>query len=208
MLTETIVAIFLLVCLGCFFSVNLPKTLKVRKHISRVKAYAEVERPSDFVVGVAAAGTFGYFLEVFLYLFLVFTSLNSVMWELSFNFQFLFVSYLQLLGLVLTLAGYFIFIWSVVARSGYAVSWEMPETQRLVTWGPYRYVRHPSYLGYFLMFFGLFFLWPNLFALLPLVAIPGYFIITFKEEELLVRRFVDEYVEYKKKTGRFIPKFR
>jgi len=206
MLTETIVAVFLLICIGCFFSVALYNIFRVHRLKSRVKAYAEVKRPSDFVVGFAALGTFAYFLEVLLYLFLVFTGLYSVLSTLSFHFNFPFILHLQLLGLVLTATGYFIFIWSVIVRGKYAVSWEMPENHMLVTQGPYRYVRHPSYLGYFLMFFGLFFLWPNLFTLFPLVAIPGYFRISFEEEKLLVQRFGDAYIEYQKKTGRFIPK--
>jgi len=208
MATETIIAVFLLACVGFFFSVNMSNILRVRKLMRQVKTHAEVKRPSDFVVGIAALGTFAYFSEVFFYLFLVFTGLNSVLWDFPFRFQFPYIFYTQLLGLVLTFTGYIVFIWSVVARGRYAVSWEMPENHKLVTWGPYRYVRHPSYLGYFLMFFGLFFIWPNLPTLLPLLAIPGYFRITLDEEKLLVQRFGDEYVQYQKKTGRFIPRFR
>jgi len=207
MLTETFVAVFLLVCLACFFSVNLHNILRVHKRTSQEKVYAEVERSSGFVVGVAAAGTMVYFFEVLLYLFLVFSGLISVLSDFPIRFQFVFAFPLQLTGLVFTVVGYIVFIWSVIARGRYAVSWEMPESHKLVTWGPYRYVRHPSYLGYFFMFFGLFFVWPNFFTLLPMAAIPGYYRITFEEEKLLTRRFGDEYVEYQKKTGRFIPKF-
>jgi len=206
MLTEIIIAFFLLVCVGCFFSVVLHNILRVHKLTRQVKAYAEVERPSDFVVGVAALGTFAYFLEVLVYLFLVFTGLNSGLSSPLFHFQFPFVFFMQLFGLILTAGGYLIFIWSVVARGKYAVSWEMTENHRLVTWGPYRYMRHPSYFGYFLMFIGLFFIWPNWFTLVPLVAIPGYIRITFEEEKLLVKRFGDAYVKYQRKTGRFIPR--
>ena len=208
MLTETVVAVFLLVWLGCFLLVNLYNILKVHKRKPVVKVYAEVERPVGFVVGLAAVGTIVYFLEVLLYLFLTFIGHIYVMHDFPFHFNFPFVFHIQIIGLVLTSVGYLLFIWSVVVRGRYAVSWEMPENQRLVTWGPYRYVRHPSYLGYFLVFFGLFFLWPNLFTLFPLAAIPGYFSLTFEEERLLVQRFRDEYVKYQRKTGRFIPKFR
>lgn len=208
MLTETVVAVFLLVCLGCFFSVNLHNILKAHKRKPGVKAYAEVERPADFVIGLAAVGTIVYFLEVLSYLLLTFSGHIYVLHDFPFHFNFPFIFHIQIIGLVLTSIGYLLFIWSVVVRGRYAVSWEMPENQRLVTWGPYRYVRHPSYLGYFLMFLGLFFLWPNLFTLFPLAAIPGYFSLTFEEERLLVQRFRDEYVRYQRKTGRFIPKFR
>jgi protein-S-isoprenylcysteine O-methyltransferase Ste14 len=208
MLIETVVAVFLLFWLGCFFSVNLHNTVKRQKLRSGEKVYAEVERPSGSTIGLATVGTLVYFLEVLSYLCLVFTGLIFGLRDFPFLFQFPFMSSIQILGLVLTSVGYSVFIWSVAVRGRYAVSWQMPENQRLVTSGPYRYVRHPSYLGYFLMFFGLFFLWPNLFTLFPLVAIHGYFRVTFEEERLLVRRFGDEYVEYQRKTGRFIPMFR
>jgi len=114
----------------------------------------------------------------------------------------------QIVGLVLTGAGYFLFIWSVIARARYAVSWAMTENHRLVTWGPYRYVRHLSYLGYFLMFLGLFFTWPNFLTLFPLIAIPGYVRVTVEEERFLLLRFGDQFLEYQRRTGRFIPKLR
>jgi len=208
MLAETVVAVFLLFWLGCFFSVNLHNIVKRQKLRSSEKVYAEVERPLGSTIGLAAVGTLVYFAEVFSYLFLVFTGLIFGLCDFPFFFRFPFMFSIRILGLVLTSVGYFIFLWSVVVRGRYAVSWAMPKNQKLVTWGPYRYVRHPSYLGYFLMFFSLFFLWPNLFTLFPLVAIPGYFRVTFEEERLLVRRFGDEYVEYQRKTGRFIPRLR
>jgi protein-S-isoprenylcysteine O-methyltransferase Ste14 len=170
------------------------------------KVYGKVEKPSGFSVGLAALGTFIYFMEVFVYVFFTFTDqifgLTNIIFKFPSNF------YVQILGLILTLAGYFLFIWSVIMRGKYAVSWEMPENHKLITCGPYRYVRHPSYLGYFLMFFGLFFVWPNIFTIFPLMAIPGYVQITHTEEKLLVERFEREYQEYQKKTGRFIPRLR
>ena len=100
------------------------------------------------------------------------------------------------------------FACSVVARGRYAVSWGMTETHRLFTWGPYRHVRHPSYLGYFLMFFGLFLVWLNAIALIPLVAIPFYVRVSEKEEVLLVHRFGEEYLRYREATGLFLPRLR
>ena len=168
--------------------------------------YEKVEKPSGFSVSLAAVGTFTYFIEVLVYVLLTLT--GQIFWLNIFLFKFPSNFYVQILGLILTLAGYFLFIWSVIVRSRYAVSWEMPENHKLITWGPYRYVRHPSYMGYFLMFFGLFFSWPNVFTIFPLMAIPGYVQITYAEEKLLVQRFGREYLEYQKRTGRFIPRLR
>lgn len=208
MQAETVLAAFLLVCLGCFFSVNLHSVLVVRKRRIGEKSFAEVEHPSSFSVGLAVVGTFAYFLEAFAYLFLVFSGLIYTLHGFPIDFPLSFTLYIQVLGLIFSSAGYFLFIWSVIARGRYSVSWEMPQNQRLVTWGPYRYVRHPSYLGYFLMFFGLFCLWSNVFTVFPLVAIPGYFRVASEEEGLLKQRFGEEYVEYQRKTGRFVPRFR
>ncbi len=204
MQAESFVASFLLVCLVCFFLINFHNILRTHKCNRATKSYSEVECPSSLLVGTAAFGTFVYFIEALVYPFLVFMDLLYVVEFVS--FQFFFMLYVQILGLVLTGMGYFLFAWSVIARGKYARSWSMPDDHKLVTWGPYKHLRHPSYLGYFLMFFGLFALWPNFFTLIPLVAIPGYLCVTFQEERLLVQRFGEEYVEYQEKTGRFVPR--
>jgi protein-S-isoprenylcysteine O-methyltransferase Ste14 len=113
---------------------------------------------------------------------------------------------IRALGVAGFVIGSFLFAWSVLARGRYSVSWAMPIDQRLVTWGPYRYIRHPSYTGYFLMFIGLFLAWFNLLAVIPLLGIPGYVRISEREERMLVLRFGDAYLEYRKKTGRFFPR--
>jgi len=206
MLSEPVIAGFLLVWLAVFFSVNLHNIMKFHRRKSGTRTYAEVERPYGLAIALAAVGTIAYFLVTLLLLFLVFPEPSSVLSSFPFGCQFPFMDYVQILGLVLTSLGYFLFIWSVVVRGRYATSWEMPEHQELVTWGPYRYVRHPSYMGYFLMFVGLFLLWSNVFTFFPVLAIPGYYQITFEEERLLVLRFGEEYVNYQNRTGRFVPK--
>ncbi|MGQ9506518.1 MAG: methyltransferase family protein [Candidatus Bathycorpusculaceae bacterium] len=75
----------------------------------------------------------------------------------------------------------------------------MPKNHKLITWGSYT-LHVPSYV------LGTFFLWPNVFTLFPLMVIPGYVQVTFAEEKLLVQRFGREYIEYQKRTGRFIPR--
>jgi protein-S-isoprenylcysteine O-methyltransferase Ste14 len=208
MLAETGVAAYLLIWLTLFFSVNLRSILKFRRRASDAKTSGEIERPFSLAVALVALGTFVYFAAVLLFSFAVLAGQESVVIVLSLGYEQSFMIYVQVLGLGLTALGYVVFMWSVIARGKYAVSWDMPENQKLVTWGPYRYVRHPSYLGYFLMFIGFFCLWPNLFTLFPWIAIPGYYRVTFDEEKLLTQRFGKEYVEYQEKTRRLIPRFR
>jgi len=206
MLADFFVAFVLLVCFVCFASVNLHNILVAHSRKEGAKSVAEVESPRGFVVGVAALGTGVYFVEAFFFQLLVFSDNSSVLWSLP--LQLPSSVDLQLIGVVLTVIGYLLFIWSVRARGRYSVSWAMPEDQKLVTWGPYRYVRNPSYLGYFLMFFGLFLVWSSVFAVFQFVAIPGYYRVAVQEERLLEKRFGEGYVEYRKKTGRFVPRIR
>ncbi len=77
----------------------------------------------------------------------------------------------------------------------------------LVTHGPYHWVRHPMYSSGFLLFFGFSLLTANWFigvtailGLIPLV------VRTATEETKLIEEFGDEYCEYMKGTGRFLPR--
>ena len=78
---------------------------------------------------------------------------------------------------------------------------------KLVTNGIYRWVRHPLYtVGSFLFTsFGL--MADNWFIiLLGALAFTAMAIRTPKEEANLIEKFGDEYREYMKRTGRFLPK--
>jgi protein-S-isoprenylcysteine O-methyltransferase Ste14 len=206
MLMETIIASFLLICLGLFFAVNLHNILVTHRTEDAVTPHAEIDRPSGISVSMATLGTLVYFIEAILHPLLVLANLVSLLSPFAFGLQPTFTPYARILGLLLTTFGYFLFLWSVVARGQYATSWAMRDKHKLVTLGPYRYVRHPSYLAYFSMFIGLLAIWPSWLTLIPLIAIPGYFRVTFQEEKLLEQRFGREYMKYQKKTGRFIPK--
>jgi protein-S-isoprenylcysteine O-methyltransferase Ste14 len=206
MLSENLTAGFLVVCLTVFFAINLHNIIKFHSGKGKGKVYAEVKLPKSPILLFAALGTLLFFLESLLFSFLAFTGFLSFLDISSLKLRFEWDTHVQIAGLVLSGAGYFLFLWSVVVRGKYAVSWAMAENHKLVTLGPYRYVRHPSYLGYFLMFLGLFLTWLNIIALLPLVAIPGYIKVAAKEEELLKGRFGEEYIRYQKATGRFLPK--
>ena len=206
MLPDLPIAVFLAFCLISFWSANLYNLKRHGTSKKGVKYKAEVERPKGFIFALSALGTVIFFLESFFYVLLVFADLQATLSSLFLRLQFPFDVWVQLAGIFMTGFGYFLFTWSVLARGKYATSWEMPENQRLVTWGPYRYVRHPSYLAYFILFTGLFLIILNLVALVPFIAVPGYLRIATVEEELLVKRFGEAYIEYQCSTGKFFPK--
>jgi len=78
-----------------------------------------------------------------------------------------------------------------------------------VTHGIYRYIRHPLYTigSSFILSFGM--MADNWFiALFGALAFILMAIRTPKEEANLIEKFGDEYREYMKRTGRFLPRFR
>jgi len=190
------------VCLVLFGIVNIDNLLRYRAGFSAESKRPEIEKSIAFPLLLIGIGTVAFFLESFFYVLLGF-SYEPVPLPVYLDFR---STQLEFFGLFVMALGYVIFIWSVIARGRYATSWQMPADHKLVDWGPYRYVRHPSYLGYFLMFIGFALLWHNALTLVPLIAIPGYVLITFREEEMLEARFREEYLQYRKHTGRFLPK--
>lgn len=77
----------------------------------------------------------------------------------------------------------------------------------LVTSGPYRWVRHPFYVASALAMAANSLVTANWFlALTGAVTIVLLVTRTKTEEEKLVERFGDEYLEYMQRTGRFIPR--
>jgi protein-S-isoprenylcysteine O-methyltransferase Ste14 len=77
----------------------------------------------------------------------------------------------------------------------------------LVTTGPYRWVRHPFYVGFAIVVLGISLITANwLFALGGAAAFVLLLVRTRKEEEKLIERFGDEYPRYMDRTGRFLPR--
>jgi protein-S-isoprenylcysteine O-methyltransferase Ste14 len=80
---------------------------------------------------------------------------------------------------------------------------------QLVTTGMYRWVRHPLYSVGTLLFMSFALMAENLFMVI--IGIIGFILLWVrlpKEEENLIARFGDDYRDYMKRTGRFVPKLR
>lgn len=79
--------------------------------------------------------------------------------------------------------------------------------EKLITNNFFRYVRHPLYLGSMLTYLGLTVFTMSFFSISLLVLIFLFYdYIADYEEKLLEERFGKEYIEYKRRTGKWIPK--
>ena len=92
-------------------------------------------------------------------------------------------------------------------RSGHAVTTREERPNSLVSNGAFRLVRHPLYLASILTYLGLTVSTMSLFSFVLLVGIFFFYDhIASYEERLLEARFKGEYKEYKKRTGKWVPK--
>lgn len=207
MLPDTLVAAFSIALLAAHALVNIRNIAARRVPIGQPRR-SSIRPVQSHYFYLAGFGTLIFAVESLLFPLIALTGflpfLNSFPLRISFQQD----SIVQISGLILLTSGYVLFWLSVIARGQYAVSWDMPEGHKLVTWGPYRYVRHPSYLAYSLMFLGLVLAWLNLLSVPSLIGVPGYYFMTGVEEKILIERFGDEYRTYQEKTGRFFPRLK
>ncbi len=82
------------------------------------------------------------------------------------------------------------------------------EHHTLVTRGPYRWIRHPFYVAMALITTGAALVAANWFILVSGVVVFTLLAVRSRvEEEQLAARFGDAYQDYKKRTGRFLPRW-
>jgi protein-S-isoprenylcysteine O-methyltransferase Ste14 len=120
--------------------------------------------------------------------------------------------YALYLGFALLLAGICLAVWAAAAlgiKAGRRIPEVSPsEKAHLVTKGPYRVVRHPIYLGEFLIILGVFLI-SGVAAVLAQFALKALFanpVITWEEEELR-GRFGKSYEEYQQAVPKLFPVF-
>lgn len=114
---------------------------------------------------------------------------------------------INLFGIPFVIFGTFLYCWGCITL-GPNWSIDVRKSYQIVREGPFKYVRHPLYLGFFLICLGFCIYRTSIPTILFLifVGVPfGYFKSKY-EEKLLEEKF-EEYREYKKETGAFFPKF-
>ena len=116
------------------------------------------------------------------------------------------------LSVLIALAGLSLSIWSIVYMKrvgegnpfdamGHEVA---PRTKRLMTDGPYRQSRNPMLSGTYRYYIGIGLACWSWWALLVFAAVAGLMMLQVRSEERrLEADFGEEYLAYKKRTGRF-----
>lgn len=111
-------------------------------------------------------------------------------------------------GIFLMVIGILVRQWAIIILGrSFTLAISVQKNQKVVDYGPYRFIRHPSYLGMFLTVIGIGVAlrsWGGILVILVLFGLAiGYRIHI--EEKFLVSELGDDYIQYMKRTKRLIP---
>jgi protein-S-isoprenylcysteine O-methyltransferase Ste14 len=197
-LPDDLVAAFLVLGLVLVLFRAVYESRKIHRHkkgTAREEAESGANEP---LIVLSAVTVVVFYLEMALYAILSLAGLPPVLTRSCLQLRFQYDSLVQAFGIAMMVFGYIIVVLSLRAL----------EYDRLVTSGPYKYVRHPQYVGYFVVFAGFFLLLLNFITLAPLLSIPGEVRMATIEEESLTQEFGGSYADYQKVTGKFFPKIK
>ncbi|HEX2998517.1 MAG TPA: isoprenylcysteine carboxylmethyltransferase family protein [Oculatellaceae cyanobacterium] len=118
------------------------------------------------------------------------------------------IFWLQVVGLTFVVVGVVLNVWArLFIRSMYSGHLEVLSGHRLISSGPYHYVRHPSYAGFLLTALGIAVGYGSAIGMIavPLLLLPGLAYRIRIEESLLQDHFGEEFRAYARQVRKLIP---
>ena len=117
--------------------------------------------------------------------------------------------WMRWLGVVIALSGFGLLQWS---QNTLGENWSdnprLMNRHQMVVSGPYQWVRHPIYSSFLLILGSTFFISANWFiggTWIMMMALDINSRIDI-EEQLMITRYGDQYLEYRARTGRLVPR--
>lgn len=101
------------------------------------------------------------------------------------------------------------FWWAIITAKSLDFAFS-DEVGRVVTTGPFKIVRHPFYTSYMLAWFASSFLFNSLILWITLVFLVAFYFLSARKEERVILKsaYSDEYRNYIKNVGMFLPRIR
>jgi protein-S-isoprenylcysteine O-methyltransferase Ste14 len=111
-------------------------------------------------------------------------------------------------GIVLIVIGIIVRQWAIFTLGRFfTLTIGIQKNQKVVDYGPYRFIRHPSYLGLLIVLLGIGAALQSWEGVLAIVVISGL-AIGYRihiEEKVMVSELGEDYIKYMKRTKRLIP---
>jgi protein-S-isoprenylcysteine O-methyltransferase Ste14 len=114
----------------------------------------------------------------------------------------------QFLGLMFTILGYGLVSWAMVSNKYFSstVRIQTERDHRVVSGGPYRYLRHPGYLGMIMASLAMPILLGSFWALIPMLLLGAGYVARSALEDRTLKAELNGYEAYAKQTRyRLVP---
>ena len=163
-----------------FISKLKPPKEKPKTYLQKLPVYLAVFSLLAVIIGIFQIGTFAY-------------GVNNEKFRLIGLVFYLIFSWVQIFALK-------------ILGENYSQEIVIFKNHKLITSGPFRFLRHPQYLSQILMDLGGALATMSYIALaLSIIEIPFIILRASFEEKLLEKNFKEEFLDYKKKSGFLIP---
>ena len=111
-----------------------------------------------------------------------------------------------LIAVIILILAFMVFWWAVAQSYGLGFAGSSGST-RIVSSGPFKFVRHPFYISYTLTWLGACILFNSFLLWITLLYLAAFYVTAaIKEEKQLVSGNMDLYSAYQKNVGMFIPR--
>jgi protein-S-isoprenylcysteine O-methyltransferase Ste14 len=174
----------------------------------RVRRAGERLLPDKAAIRREGWRIYAFRLFVFLLLIaLIILLARNLNWRPKLSFPLPF--WLRWAGVAWGLASLALWTWTHVALGTlWSPQLQLRTNHRLVTCGPYSQIRHPMYTAVVAWVTSLGLVIANWVPILFAASVVVIFVTRVPhEEQMMLERFGDEYREYMKRTGRFLPKW-
>ena len=121
--------------------------------------------------------------------------------------QFALPNFISIIGIIVTVVGSIIILIALLQLNKNLSPFPSPKSgSQLIQNGLYKYIRHPIYTGILMLLSGYSFYVTSGYKLLITLLLLILFIFKSRYEENRLALVFKSYSEYKKTTGRFLPK--
>jgi protein-S-isoprenylcysteine O-methyltransferase Ste14 len=116
--------------------------------------------------------------------------------------------WLRWVGVVISIIGSVFWIYSQIVLGRYwSPQLQIQNKHKIITEGPYRYIRHPIYSAMMIWAVGIGLFTANIIFIVFVLSFFIFFLVRVpKEEVMMIETFGDEYMLYKQSTGKYFPK--
>ena len=165
-----------------------------------------------WVVGTSTKRILEIILENILFPVLILWSVFIIITALHINMPVIIsnilikIMWLKYIGIMFCYISLIIFLSALISfGKAWRIGIDENNSNELITSGIFKYSRNPIFLFMDMYFAGIMLIYPNIvFIIIAVCTIIGIHLQILREEKFLLNKFGEKYMEYKKKTRRYI----